>query len=144
MSDQSQPVIIEETFDVHKQDVWLAITELGHMHQWFFPEIMQFRAVKGFMTRFVVDTGGRNFPHLWRIKEVIPLRKITYDWQYEGYEGASIVEFQLLDEDGKTKLRLTHTNTEEYAEDIPEFTRESCVNGWTYFIKERLKKYLNK
>jgi hypothetical protein len=27
---------------------------------------------------------------------------------------------------------------------IPEFKRESCLAGWQYFIRERLKKFLEK
>jgi len=29
-------------------------------------------------------------------------------------------------------------------EDIPEFKRESRIEGWEYFIKERLREYLEK
>jgi len=34
--------------------------------------------------------------------------------------------------------------SESFPLDIPEFKRESCVEGWTYFIKKRLKEYLDK
>ncbi len=29
-----------------------------------------------------------------------------------------------------------------FFENIPEFKRESCIEGWTYFIKKRLKEFL--
>jgi hypothetical protein len=41
-----------------------------------------------------------------------------------------------------TKLRLTAQVLEDFPEDIPEFKRESGVEGWTYFIKKSLKEFL--
>jgi hypothetical protein len=54
------------------------------------------------------------------------------------------VKFELFRQDFSTRLRLTHTVTEDFPDDIPEFTRESGLQGWTYFIKESLVEYLQK
>jgi hypothetical protein len=40
-------------------------------------------------------------------------------------------------------LRLTHFVEEDFPDDIPEFSRESGLQGWTYFIKEKLIEFLN-
>lgn len=32
---------------------------------------------------------------------------------------------------------------ESFPQNTPEFKRESCVGRWGYFIKHRLKNYLN-
>ena len=32
---------------------------------------------------------------------------------------------------------------EDFPEDIPEFSRESCNKGWEYFIQNRLKVFLD-
>ncbi|MEL7124229.1 MAG: SRPBCC domain-containing protein, partial [Bacteroidota bacterium] len=85
---------------------------------------------------------GRVFPHQWKIMEVIPQQKIVYNWRYEGYAGDSMVSFELIENDAQTTLRLTHQVLESFPQDIPEFTRESCLGGWNYFIKESLSKYL--
>ena len=47
-------------------------------------------------------------------------------------------------ENDVTKLRLTHHVQESFPEDIPEFKRESGIEGWTFFIKKRLKEFLDK
>ena len=51
---------------------------------------------------------------------------------------------ELFQEDSSTKLRLTHTVIENFEDNIPEFTRESGLQGWTYFIKESLVNFLDK
>ena len=42
-----------------------------------------------------------------------------------------------------TTLHLNFTVLEAFPENIPEFKRESGVEGWNYLIKESLKNFLN-
>ena len=50
--------------------------------------------------------------------------------------------FELFKQNNITKLKLTHSMLESFDEDIPEFSRESCIEGWKFFIKKSLKEYL--
>ncbi|MDG5492384.1 SRPBCC domain-containing protein [Psychroserpens sp. SPM9] len=135
----SEPVIIvREVFNHPKERVWNALTKLDEMTQWSFDNIPEFKAVEGFKTQFTVTSEDRAFPHIWEIIDVIPYQKIVYNWSYEGYKGDSQVSV-----DKQTQLTLTTTVTEDFPDDIPEFKRESCVAGWNYFIKDRLKSYLH-
>ena len=138
-----KPIIIEQLFNASIESVWLAITELRHMHYWFFENIEAFKPEVGFETQFIVQSGGRVFLHLWKITSVKSLKKITYNWKYQGYPGNSYVTFELFEEPKGTLLRLTHITTESFPDDIPEFKRESGIEGWTYFIKKRLKEFLD-
>lgn len=113
------------------------------MVKWYFPNLESFEAKKGFETKFVVEHRERIFPHKWKILEVIPLKKISYEWQFEGHLGRGLTEFILVEIGDKTSLTLTASIIEKYPENIPEFERESSVAGWNYFIKERLKAYLD-
>jgi hypothetical protein len=70
------------------------------------------------------------------------MQKITYNWKYDGYVGNSFVTFELVEQNNLTTLKLTHDVTESFPDDISEFTRDSCIGGWNYFIKKRLKEYL--
>ena len=106
--------------------------------------IESFEPKVGFETKFVIENEGRVFSHLWKITEVERLKKITYNWKYEEYTGDSFVTFELVNQGKNTKLKLVHTTTKDFPSNIPEFTRESCVGGWNYFIKQRLKEYLKK
>jgi len=143
MKTSDPPIIVEEYYKRSVADVWAAITELDQMHQWFFDNIPAFEARAGFEVSFDVVAPSRVFPHVWKIVEVEPNKKITYDWSSgDAYEGAGLVTFELFPDDVRTKLRLTNKITQDYPTGIPEFTTESCRGGWNYFIKDRLKNYL--
>lgn len=136
------PVIVEQTFNASVATVWSAITDIDQMRLWYFDNIPSFRPEVGFETRFTVRSDGRDFPHLWKITAVVPQQKIEYNWKYDGYPGDSYVAFELFEQDGLTKLRLTARIVETFSDDVPEFTRESCIGGWEFFIKKSLKDYL--
>ncbi len=143
MKATEEPIVVEQTYEnATTEDVWKAITEVDRMQKWYFEQISAFEADVGFETVFDVSCGERNYPHAWKVTEVFPGERIKYDWRFDGYEGDSNVCFEITDTDGGAHLRLTHTTVEDFQEGIPEFSRESCLGGWTYFIQESLKKYL--
>ena len=141
--DQKEPIIVEQHFEKTMSVVWKAITEPDQMIKWFFENIPDFRPEVGFKTQFNVQSGERNFLHLWEIIDVDQGKKIVYDWRYQEYTGIGKVTFELEEKNGQTVLKLTNEGLESFPADIPEFTKESCVGGWTYFIKERLKTSLD-
>ena len=138
------PIIVEQSFDAAATTVWQAITDIDQMRQWYFDNIPAFKPEVDFETQFNVQGGDRDFLHMWKVTEAMPLKRISYDWTFEGYPGDSFVTFELFEKGRSTTLRLTVTVREDFPDDIPEFKRESCVGGWEYFIKGRLKEYLEK
>ena len=144
MKESDEPVVIEQTFEAPIETVWRSITEIDLMRQWYFENIPDFRAEVGFETQFNVHSQGRDFLHMWRVTEVAPLSKIACDWRFDGYPGDSFVVFELFEEGDLTRLRLTACVRESFPQDIPEFTRDSCVAGWEYFIRQRLRGCLEK
>lgn len=145
MNTKDEPVIVSQLLDFSEKRVWKAITDVDEMRQWFFGNIPEFIPQAGFETKFPVYLDDRTFVHVWKLTEVIPYRIVMYNWKYEGYRGDSYVTFE-LNPRGKslTELVLTHKTTEDFPSDIPEFTRDSCQEGWNYFIKNSLKQYLEK
>ena len=143
MRTHEEPVVVEQEFNRPRADVWNAITKIEEMRNWYFENIPDFKAEVGFCTRFPVDAGDRIFLHLWQVTEVVPQRKVVYNWKYEGHAGDSLISFEVSGDEHSCQLRVTMQVLEDFPEDIPEFTRESCVGGWTYFINERLKAYLD-
>ncbi len=142
MKNRKEPIIVEQHFDLPITTVWKAITDREKMIQWFFADIPEFKPEKGFTTEFDVDSGRSIFHHQWRILEAEAPRKIIYHWSYEGMEGEGIVAFELKEKDYGTLLKLTNTGLDSFPADTPEFTRESCIGGWEYFIKGNLKNFL--
>lgn len=144
MKKTDPPIIVEATYPNTVEEVWEAITEPEKMRQWFFHNIRTFQIEIGFETSFAVQSGERTFTHLWKIKEVILFKKLSYHWRYEEYVGNGFVEFEIFEKENGTQLRLTNIITEDYPSDVPEFKRESCIGGWNYFLGERLKVFLEK
>jgi len=142
MKKNEKPIVVEEKFEKDLTMVWYAITEVDQMRQWFFEEIPDFKPVVGFEVEFNVDAGEKKFLHQWKITKVIPEKLIQYNWKYGGYSGDSYVTFEIEEEKNITKLKLTHVITEDFPNNVTEFRRESCITGWNYFIKQRLKNYL--
>jgi uncharacterized protein YndB with AHSA1/START domain len=142
MKQGEPPIIVEQSFAASIDTVWRAITEVDQMRQWYFSNILAFRAEVGFETRFEVTNQGRVFPYRWKVTKVVPLKTLEYNWQYDGYSGESLVAFELFEQNGLTALSLTARVVESFPEGIPEFTRESGIGGWTYFITQSLKTFL--
>ncbi len=142
MKKTDPPIVLKEVFEATVKQVWSAITDVDQMKKWYFPQLTSFKAEEGFETTFSLQHENRTFTHLWKILEVIPYQRIKYQWNYKEFLGDSFVSFDLIEENGKTKLKIYNEVLEDFPQDIPEFKRESGVEGWNYLIKQSLKQYL--
>ena len=132
---RSDPVVVvERCFECSKEALWQAISDPSRMRQWFFPDIVDFRPEPGFTTEFMVDAGERQFMHQWEVTDVEHGRVLAYRWRYLGYEGAARSVFELDGDESSCALRISFPVDEDFEAEIPEFEREACMGGWTYFI----------
>lgn len=53
------------------------------------------------------------------------------------------VSFEILDQGHQGVVKVINEGLESFPQHIPEFKRETCEGGWTYFINQRLKEYLD-
>ncbi|MCK9410293.1 MAG: SRPBCC domain-containing protein [Bacteriovoracaceae bacterium] len=140
----NEPFVIERTYNAPAEKVWNAITDKHEMKQWYF-DLAEFKAEVGFEFQF---TGGpspeKQYLHLCKITEVIPGKKLTYSWRYDGYEGNSFVTFELFAEGMNTRLKLTHVGLETFPEENPDLAKHNFVEGWTDIIGRSLKEYVEK
>ncbi|TYP71654.1 SRPBCC family protein [Aquimarina intermedia] len=136
------PIVVTQPFKVSRNRLWEAITQVTQLTQWFFENIEAFEPQVGFKTQFRVQVEDRIFTHLWEIIEVVPQHKITYNWRYQEYPGDSFVTFEIIEHEVNLILRLTTKVVADFPDTVSEFTRESCIGGWQYFIQERLPAYL--
>jgi uncharacterized protein YndB with AHSA1/START domain len=126
------PVVIERTFDAPVEVVWKAITELNQMKQWYMEQLESFMPEVGFQTEFNVHHNGKDFPHIWKVTDALPGKKIAYSWKYGGFPGESFVTFELFAEGKKTWLKLTHAGLETFQpEKYPDLARRNFASGWT-------------
>ena len=139
----TESLVIERTYDSSMERVWQAITNKDAMKKWFF-EIAAFEPEVGFQFQFAGTGKDENmhYIHLCEVKEIVPLKKLSYSWKYEGYEGNSLVTFELFAEDTKTKLKLTHAGLETFPVTIPDFAKHNFAEGWTYITGTSLKKFV--
>lgn len=136
-----EPFVIERTYNASTEKVWKAITDKNQMKQWYF-DIAEFKPEIGFEFQFTATNEGVTYKHLCQVKEVVTGKKLSYSWRYEGYEGNSLVTFELFPEGQKTKLKLTHEGLETFPQNKKDFARESFAGGWTYIIGKSLKEYV--
>src|ERR687888_1819355 len=129
---KNEPLVIERTYNAPVERVWQAITNKEKMKQWYF-DLAEFKPEVGFEFQFEGGKDDKRYLHLCKITEVVPNKKLTYSWRYDGYEGNSFVTFELFDEGSKTRLKLTHEGLETFPA-IADFAKENFVEGWTYLI----------
>lgn len=131
---------IERTYDSPASDVWMALTRVDLIRQWYF-DIPEFKTEVGFAFRFE-GNGPCDKPntHLCQVTEVIPERKIAYSWRYDETDGESLVTFELFPEGENTRLRLTHAGLETFSLELRQ--KKNFEAGWNYYIHTALKDFL--
>jgi uncharacterized protein YndB with AHSA1/START domain len=142
MAMENKPIIVERKYNAPISKVWKAITDKEEMKQWYF-DLAEFKPEVGFKFQFMGGTEDNQYLHLCEVTEVIPEKKLTYSWRYDGYEGNSFVTFELFEERGETRLKLTHRGLESFP-DNPDFAKTNFEMGWDQIINTSLKDYLSK
>jgi len=141
---REEPIIVEKKINVSADKVWQAITDKDKMAQWYF-KLKDFKPEVGFVFEF---TGGPEdgiqYLHQCEITELIPGKKLAHTWKYAGYQGESLVTWELSEEGDKTRLKLTHSGLESFPSDNPDFAKQNFATGWNYIINTSLLNYLQK
>ncbi|GLU52550.1 SRPBCC family protein [Dyadobacter frigoris] len=140
--EETEPFVIERTYNATVDKVWQAISDNGKMKQWYF-DIEDFKPEVGFKFVFYGGSEGKSFKHLCVVTDVIEDEKLAYSWRYDGYPGNSIVTIELFPEDDKTRLKLTHEGLETFPA-IDDFKKENFAMGWTEIIGNILKEFVEK
>lgn len=141
---ESTPFVIERTYNAPIKKVWKAITDKDEMKQWYF-DLPEFKPEVGFEFQFSAGKDENNpYLHKCKITEVVPQKKLTYSWQYVGYDGNSFVTFELFDEGNKTRLILTHEGLETFPSNNPDLTKENFASGWTHIVGTSLRAFVEK
>jgi uncharacterized protein YndB with AHSA1/START domain len=142
---EDRNVIVERVFNAPLPLVWKALTEKELMKQWYF-ELEEFKIEIGFKFQFTgCSSNEKEYVHLCEILEVIPEQKLVHTWSYEGFEGNSIVTFELFPEnENQTKLKLTHSGIETFPPSNPDFAIGNFEEGWNAIVHTSLKGFLEK
>ena len=138
------PIVVERLLNATVDRVWQAITDKKQMKDWYF-DFEEFKPEVGFEFQWYGDDGETKWLHAGKITEVVKGKKLSYTWKYPGYEGESLVTFELFAEGDKTRLKLTHADIETFPSDVvPAFKKDNFMGGWTEIIGTLLPNYLAK
>jgi uncharacterized protein YndB with AHSA1/START domain len=138
---KNEPFVLERSFNAPVEKIWKALTDKERMKQWYF-DIPAFRAEAGSEFSFVArDNDGKEWVHLCRVKEVIPNKKLSHTWRYEGYEGESLLTWELFAEGGKTRVKLTHSGLDSFPA-IKGLAKENFAEGWKQILGTSLENFL--
>lgn len=137
----NEPFVIERTFNTPIAKLWKAITGKGEMKQWYL-DLPEFKPEVGFEFQFTGGTEENKYLHFCKVIDVIMGKKIAYSWRYDGYEGNSIVSFELFEEGTKTRLKLTHEGLETFPVSNPDFAKKNFVAGWNEILDRSLKGFV--
>jgi uncharacterized protein YndB with AHSA1/START domain len=138
----TDPLILERTYKASTAIIWKALTNPNEMKRWYF-NLPGFKAEVGYEFRFL---GGKDentqYLHLCKITEVIAEKKLAYTWVFDGYEGSSLLTFELFPEGEHTRLKLTHSGLHSFPKNMPDLAPHNFAAGWNSILDQSLKKYL--
>lgn len=144
MSSTNQPIVVERVFVASAEVLWRALTDKNEMKIWYF-DLPEFKAEVGYQFTFA---GGpspeRQYTHLCEITELVPGKKLSYSWRYDGYPGDSLVSFEIFAQGDKTLLRLTHAGLHTFPSDNPDLAKHNFEAGWDAIVNESLNGYVEK
>jgi len=129
LATRDEPLVVERTFDAPVALVWRALTEVDDIKHWFV-DVPDFAPRVGCEFQFYGRGDGCEYLHRCRVTEVVPNKRLAYTWRYEGYDGDSLVTFELFAEGKRTTLRLTHTGLETFPT-LAAFAKANFHRGWT-------------
>lgn len=139
--DQS-PIVVEKTFNATAERLWKALTDPQEMKKWYF-DLPDFKPEIGCNFEFMGGVEDRQYRHLCTVTDVVPGRKLAYSWRYDGYEGNSMVTFELHPEGATTRLKLTHEGLHTFPQNVADFAKSNFVAGWDSIVNKMLEKYLD-
>jgi uncharacterized protein YndB with AHSA1/START domain len=137
------PITVRRLLQAPATAVWQALTDADAMREWYF-NLPAFRAEVGFRFEFTGGPEDRQYLHRCEVTEVIPGRRLTYSWRYDGYPGISYVSFELAPQEDGTMLTLTHTGLETISPGHADFARSNFEAGWDDIINRMLKEHVEK
>jgi len=140
---KNEPFEIERTLNAPVERVWKAITDKDQMKQWYF-NLAEFKPEIGFEFTFEGGAEDKTYVHLCKILAVEPNKKLQHTWTYDGYEGYSVVTWELTPEGNSTHVKLSHEGIDSFPAYDPNFAKESFTKGWTYIVGTSLKEFVEK
>lgn len=139
--EKHEPLVVETTINAPISKVWKVLTTKEDISQFMMPlmPLKEFQPEAGFEFKFVGHDNGKEFPTSCKVVEAIPNKKLSYTWSFDMAPAYSLVTYELTEENGKTKIKLTHEGLENIPAGYPDLSKERHLEGWTMIIKIGIK-----
>jgi uncharacterized protein YndB with AHSA1/START domain len=127
----TEPLVVQREVAAPPATVFAFLTDPEKILRWMGTEATLEPRPGGL---YLLNVGGKHMAR-GEFTEVIPVHRLAYSFGWEGGEkvppGSSLIEIDLIDQNGGTLVRLTHSG-------LPD--AEECASheeGWTHYL-ERL------
>ncbi|MDP2236266.1 MAG: SRPBCC family protein [Bacteroidales bacterium] len=132
-----------QIFDNPIEEVWTALSDEKALKKWFFP-VRDYKFEVGKEFWFYENEDSSNYLHRCRFTEIIPDKLIAYSWEHPSHsKGKSLVTWEFEQQGNQTRLTLTHTGLETFADAGDDFKPENFQFGWDNFVHDVLRLFLN-
>lgn len=138
----NQPITIKKHFKATPEQIWNALTRDSEMKKWYF-DIPGFQPLVGYTFSFTGGPDDRLYKHICTVTKVDTNRVLAHTWTYEGYDGETVVEWQLEPDGDGTFLKLTHSGLDTFPATNPDFAEKNFREGWQHIINVSLAAYLS-
>lgn len=140
----STPITETVICNASANTIWKALTDPAQMKAWYF-SMFDFELKVGNQFYFYEPGENKKFKHVCEILDIIPNNKFSHTWTYpELTNGSSVVTWNLKEENGYTKVILTHEGLESFEDGGPDFVRANFEAGWHEILSKSLKEYVEK
>ncbi len=120
--------------------MWQALTQKEQIEKWLMPSD-DFELAIGKTFHMIGSNKGTQIPHICTIVEIVPEKKLSYTWAVKDMLSDTLVTYELEEQDGKTKLTLTHSGWDKATVTNDNAGRDAYNGGWEQVIPG-LKKYV--
>ncbi len=139
-----QPIIVTYSFNSNLESVWNALSKFEELKKWFF-EVENFKFEIGNEFSFYETGNEKKYLHKCKFIDIVPNQKIEYSWEFPQFsKGKSIVKWEIITDNEKIKVVLTHTGVESFSDAGEDFSKNNFEIGWDAIVKNSLKNYLYK
>lgn len=140
------PIRLQRVYRAPIASVWSAITDNDQLKKWYFDFSENFKLNVGHEFEWMAGPPeGKQWLHRGKIEEVVMGKKLTYTWEYPGYEGKALVVWELTEVDKtNTKLDFTFKILTPFDPKEKELKRRNFLEGWNYIVHTGLKEFVEK
>lgn len=144
--DDKDTFSLTRTYGVSVSLLWEAITQREHLKHWYFDFANDWKLHVGASFEWLAGPpDGELWKHRGEMLEIVENKRLSHSWEYPGYEGTSVVTWELTAVDANhTRLDFTHHFKVPFDPTVPELGKENFVAGWNEILNIGLVEYVEK